>query len=79
LNRFEGINNIHYSINIKSVSSRRGFRSLIFNDNETTCETPTLKKIITMGVGITLKARRIILLVWDECKADILKQAEEGW
>jgi 6-phosphogluconolactonase/glucosamine-6-phosphate isomerase/deaminase len=36
------------------------------------------KKAITFSVGIILKARRIILLVWDECKADILKQAVEG-
>ena len=36
------------------------------------------KKAITMGVGTILKATRIILLVWGERKADILKKAVEG-
>jgi glucosamine-6-phosphate deaminase len=36
------------------------------------------KKAITMGVRTILKARRIILLVWGERKAHILKQAIEG-
>lgn len=36
------------------------------------------KKAITMGVRTILKARRIILLVWGERKAHILKQAVEG-
>ncbi|MEO7982653.1 MAG: glucosamine-6-phosphate deaminase [Bacteroidota bacterium] len=36
------------------------------------------KKAITMGVGTILKARRIVLLVWGERKAYILKQAVEG-
>jgi len=36
------------------------------------------KKAITMGVSTILKARRIILLVWGERKADILKKAVEG-
>src|ERR1700712_5089571 len=36
------------------------------------------KKAITMGVRTILKARRIVLLVWGERKAHILKQAVEG-
>ncbi|CAN5238378.1 glucosamine-6-phosphate deaminase [soil metagenome] len=36
------------------------------------------KKAITMGVGTILKAKRIILLVWGERKAEILKKTVEG-
>src|SRR5699024_832715 len=38
--------------------------------------TPT--KAITMGVGTIFKAREIILLAWNETKAEIVKKAVEG-
>lgn len=36
------------------------------------------RKAITMGVGTSLKAKRIVLLAWGERKAPIVKQAVEG-
>lgn len=36
------------------------------------------KKAITMGVSTILKAKRIVLLVWGERKAEILRKAVEG-
>jgi len=35
-------------------------------------------KAITMGIGTILKAKRIILMVWGEGKAEIVKKAVEG-
>lgn len=36
------------------------------------------KKAITMGVGTIMKAKKIILMAWDEKKADIIKETVEG-
>lgn len=36
------------------------------------------KKAITMGIGTILKAKKIILLAWEENKAFVIKEAVEG-